>query len=240
MLRIRTLYLAGITAVLASTGCVVGSDGSGRHSRPGAGTFDVAWELAWVEDGGYVTCQEAGAAVVDLDVVHLDSTLVYHDSFPCAAGRGRSQVLPGGDYSAVLRVYDDRDTLLSETWPAAFRLTGGTTYLSTDHDPVVMSLQSFVMYWSVTRGGAPSGCAQVGAAWVELLAQPTGAAEESSYLFPCADGRGITQAIPPGTYSVQARLLAADEKPLALTELRTAVVGTSRRAVLDPITFRMP
>jgi hypothetical protein len=239
MLRIRTVWFLGVTAALAS-GCVVESDGR-------RGNFAAGWDLAWVEDGDPVSCEEAGAAWVDLDMVYVRRDQEYHERFDCRAGNGViSQDLPAGEYSVVLRVRAADETLLSENRPAAFRIDRGTTYLTDSYGYwPVMELQSFVLYWSVSVRGARASCAHAGATWVELLAQPTGSPDALSYLFPCADGSGITQAIGTGSYAVQVRLLDGQERPLPDEDPRTlapqtVVVGDRYRAVLEPVTFRVP
>jgi hypothetical protein len=249
MLPIRTLCLSAVTMGLALSGCVGGNHHDPYQSGPSygvpSGTFAVAWDLEWVGSTRLISCQEAGAAWVDLDMLDRNNQQ-YHERFNCSDNQqtGTSRSLYPGDYSVVLRVRDVKERILSSTGAEWFTIVAGTTTYLADSagNPPIMELQSFYLDWTVSRGGFSASCDSAGAKYVEVIAQLSAETTATSYLLPCSKYVGETPAIPVGSYTVQVRLVGASGNPLGDEQgiwSDTVVVDGDYRADLGTIDFNV-
>ena len=93
--------------------------------------------------------------------------------------------------------------------------------------------------WSITDAQRqPTTCDQVGAANVLVFLHDRATGFDAARSVACADGRGTTQALTPGTYDVTARLRAADGTTivkLVVPRVVTVIAGQVTR--LAPLTF---
>lgn len=227
--------LSLLAVALATPACVSGSADDS--------VFVFDWQ---VEDVGLpindtVTCAEAGAATVVLEVQNLtNGTPKQSYSYPCSAGGGVTPVLATGQYSVTTRLLRaDNVEVSSTTFPGPGE---APIFIDrrrvTDLGVVVFEIQSFTTQWVITKTAAPGvpvSCLSVGATQVEFTATKPPFAP-FVFLFPCVDPQGITQAIPDGDYQLTFRLLSANN--VSLSELTVPyITPVNAPAVLMPVTF---
>jgi len=225
MWRMRTLWLPGfMTMTLGAVGCVIeGADDS---------AFDVNWDLAYVDNGGRVNCEDAGTPWVSLQARHLNTNSVYAGEFPCPALRGVSQVLPHGQYEATLSLLDEQKRPVSQ-------ITGGPFSISrhglTALPAIQFEIQTWELEWLLVRRVGDrthaATCQEAGVRTIELETQ-LGSEGREKYTFPCEDSGGITQAIRTGTYAYQVRLLDAAGNVLTETPVKSYRVSDQGQAFL--------
>jgi hypothetical protein len=205
------LVVGLLLGVFGMLGC-----GGGHRGSPGGDAYaTLAWDIADVGPGGpLLYCEDVGAGEVVLTMTNQSTGVTYTDSFPCASPSyaGTSAYLPSGPYDIVVslygdpQIYNNDNTLLESQHTSLSLLPGGN-----DLGAWQLLVNSFVLSWSISVGGAPSTCAAVGAAWVELDVTYPGATQATAFTFPCDDisYRQATLAIPMGDYAVawQAYLL---------------------------------
>jgi hypothetical protein len=225
MWRSRTLWLPGFMMMtLGAVGCVI--------EEADDSAFLVSWDLAYVDNGGRVNCEDAGTPTVSLQARHLNTGSTYVGEFDCGSLRGITQVLPHGQYEATLSLLDDQKRPVSQ-------ITGGPFAVHrhglTELPLIEFQVQTWELAWVLVRdlGGAmrPASCAEAGVHTVELETQLASEPREK-YEFPCEDGDGITQAIRTGTYAYQVRLLDAGGQVLTETDVKSYKVPDSRPAFL--------
>ena len=234
MWQSRTLWLAGLTVMsLGPLGCVVeDTDDSALVAQ---------WRVAYVAEGGVVSCEDAGTPTVRVSAKNIRSGAMYTFDFPCGAGSGITDVLPVGAYEVTLALLDGFRTPdgVMAGRPVS-QITGGPWEVRrhglTALDAIEFQVQVFEVDWILVKNVPGMGmrsvtCTEVGAATVELSAQLASEPAEK-FRWACADGGGITQAIRVGNYANQVRLLNAMNLPLSETNVMPVrVVGTERPAI---------
>ena len=244
----RSMWLFGLTlAVLA--GC--GGKSSGRS---GAGSASAAFDFRVYDLNGTepVFCADVGATDIVTTLVNAVTNETFSDTFPCndVDWAFVTNPVPVGDYTMTYELHTDTtiagNTLLDmQTFPAAvsdvYHLAPGTSTL----DGVDFMVNAFDAAWSVTRGGLPATCRQVGGSFVRLDVMYPGATQPTPYTFDCGDYVGLTMGIPISdselSYPVtwQMVLLDANLYPLASTQPVPYTVYYDENAVLPPVTFSL-
>jgi hypothetical protein len=210
----------GLTAmVLAGSACVVDdADDS---------AFLVDWSVALV-GGGAVSCEAAETPNVVLDAEHLQTRAKYQKIFPCAAGRGVSDVLPLGPYSFTLSLRDPENRPLSSISGQGEVHRHGLT----DLEIVVFEVQAWRLTWLVEKAGRLASCAQAGGKTVEFTFLRSGDEKPVVDLYECGPGGGVSPAIRTGNYGVEVRLLDAANNPLSLIKpMQFQVLGDRPAAI---------
>jgi hypothetical protein len=186
----------------------------------------VAWTLERVDDGTPTTCVAVGGATMDLDVLNVDTNVAYHDTFTCAALTGVGQALPPGTYSVAMRLRDSAGTLLSEAIaPTTYAITAGcTTDLGSVPFQAVVTTpdQYLTLSWTIDRppNSARLSCSDANAAKVELDAGQT------TFQWPCSDGKAATTTLAAGTYPVTIKLLDPQGTALSVTSTMNVTIDT--------------
>ena len=106
-------------------------------------------------------------------------------------------------------------------------------------DPPATSLSRFALRWSLAGGAT---CADAGIERVELRSslRADGGAETYLDALACADGAGRTRPLPPGTYDLELRALAADGSLRGAAPMRAGVELPAARTVdLAPFTLEI-
>lgn len=95
--------------------------------------------------------------------------------------------------------------------------------------------------WTITQGGDPATCGDVGASQVTLELVPQGAGAGSPESFNCAAGAGTTIEIAVGTYDVGIDLVnGGGESLLAAPLVQNGVEVTENNDTpLDPVVFEL-
>lgn len=209
-IRSRQIHLAGILGMIALVGA---GCGSGRSK--GNAYLNMQWTVADVGDPSTgLDCADVGAGDVVVTMVNTATQTTYTDTFRCDSQgyAGTSAYVPNGTYSITVRLYGDAQvygnstTLLDELTSTQPMVAGPNTLPQTD-----FLVNSFVLGWSVTRGGAASTCAAVGARYVELDVYFSGQTQATAYYLDCSGyNPAATLAIPMGTYSIQWQAFLVD------------------------------
>jgi hypothetical protein len=214
----KTLGVLALT--LGLVGCGGGHRGSGGNAY-----VTLAWDVADLGNPNKnLYCEDVGAGDVVLTMTNQNTGATYTDTFACASPNyaGTSAYVPSGPYDITISLYGDpsiygnANTLLESQSESFTLLAGGN-----DLGVLGFLVNSFVLRWSITVGGAPSSCAAVGAYWVELDVTYPGASQATAFTFPCNDisNREATLGIPMGDYRItwQAFLLDANQRDLLST-----------------------
>jgi hypothetical protein len=200
-------------------------------------TFSVAWSL---EDatGADSTCDGTGGKTVDVDVVNLKTGAEALSTVPCAALAATTCAMPAGDYSISLKLRDAGGDVLSEVFAPSLTLvdgqaTGVASVPLQVGGPDAAKGRGFALTWSIDKvgTGAIESCAQAGAMTVRLLAGTT------KFDLTCADGKGRTTAIAPGSYPVTLDLLTAAGAKLSETQTMTVTIGAGQLVFLGDVPF---
>lgn len=236
-----------LVGVLALTLALVGCGGSGRRGGSGGNAYvTLAWDVADLGSPNVrLYCEDVGAGDVVLTMTNQNTGATYTDTFPCASANyaGTSDYVPSGPYNITIslygdaRIYGNANTLLDNQADSLTLLAGGN-----DLGVLAFLVNSFVLRWSISVGGAPSSCAAVGAYYVELDVTYPGATQATAFTFPCNDisNREATLGIPMGDYRVawQAFLLDANQRDLSLgTAVQYYDVSSSYQADLGTAYF---
>ncbi len=225
MWRLRTLWLPGfMTMTLGAVGCVI--------EEADDSAFLASWDLAYVDNGGRVSCEDAGTPTVALDARHLNTGATYVGEFACSALRGISQVLPHGQYEATLSLLDEQKRPVSQiAGPFNIHRHGLTELPLIEFQVQVWELE-WVLIRKVGTATRFTSCAEAGVRTIELETQLASEAREK-FTFPCEDGGGITQAIRTGVYAYQLRLLDGGGNSVYETNVMSYEVPDARPASLD-------
>jgi len=209
-IRSRQIHLAGILGMVA----LVGAGCGGGHSK-GNAYLSLQWTVADVGDPSTgLNCADVGAGDVVVTMVNNATQTTYTDTFRCDSQgyAGTSAYVPNGVYSVTVRLFGDPQvylnstTLLDELSSTQTLVAGANTLPQTD-----FLVNSFVLGWSVTRGGVASTCAAVGARYVELDVYFSGQKDATAYYLDCSGyNPAATLAIPMGTYSIQWQAFLVD------------------------------
>jgi hypothetical protein len=95
--------------------------------------------------------------------------------------------------------------------------------------------------WTITQGGDPATCADVGASQVTLSLVPQGAGAGSPESFNCAAGEGTSIEIAVGTYDVDIDLVNATLESLLAAPLQQNGVEVTENndTPLEPVVFEL-
>jgi hypothetical protein len=232
---------AGATdAVADGGGDARAADGGG--SRPAAcvvgatATFSLAWSL---EDatGASATCAATSGVTVDVDVVNVATGAEALSTFPCGALAATTCAMPAGSYSVSMKLRDANGAVLSEIFaPTLFLVDGqatGVTSLPLQVGGDATKGRGFALTWSIAKlaTGAIESCADTGAAKVRLLAGTT------TFDLTCADGKGSTTAVAPGSYPVTLDLLDGTGAKLSETQTMTVAIAAGQLVFLGDVPF---
>ncbi|HEY0484398.1 MAG TPA: hypothetical protein VGD37_43055 [Kofleriaceae bacterium] len=92
--------------------------------------------------------------------------------------------------------------------------------------------------WSITVGGQPATCAQVGAASVSLLLHSRASGSDTVSSFACTQVLGATSPVVAGAYDATLTLHAADGATLAAMPTQASVsIGAGEVTALRPAAF---
>lgn len=182
---------------------------------------DSSFVLDWtIEDVGPavdpVTCEEAGVTTVAMTARNFTTGTIHSFNFDCVNYGGQTPILPTGEYGItlqLLRADGVEVSAINRPVPGEAPILISNRRI-TDLGFTIFEIQSFALDWQVTRTAAPNTpvlCQEVGATQVELEAAIPTDATLAPFVFrwPCTDYRGLTQAVPLGSYILGIRLLDA-------------------------------
>jgi hypothetical protein len=92
--------------------------------------------------------------------------------------------------------------------------------------------------WDITFSGAPSTCAAVNGATVELAETPAAGGTTTLDRFSCAAMAGTSRPLVAGSYQVAIRLLDNSDQPESDTAKATVPVVAGQSTDLDHFTFK--
>lgn len=106
----------GLLALLLVAGC--GSGSSTTVVTPASpprivDNFFATWEVHSTTFGP-LTCPEAGAAFVDMDIVNVDTGARFVDTFDCNRYQGTSQPVDVGRFDVLLNLADGGHGVISQ------------------------------------------------------------------------------------------------------------------------------
>jgi hypothetical protein len=200
-------------------------------------TFALAWSL---EDatGADSTCDGVGGKTVDVDVVNATTGAEALTTIPCAALAATTCAMPAGTYSISMKLRDANENLLSEVFaPLMFLVDGQATAVTSLPLQVggvdAAKGRGFALTWSIDKAstGAIETCAQAGATSVRLTAGAT------KFDLPCANGKGRTTALAPGSYPVMLDLLDASGATLSETQTMNVAITAGQLVFLGDVPF---
>jgi hypothetical protein len=232
-----TMISDGGADVTASDG---GGDGSGTAPAacvPGAtATFSLAWSL---EDasGADSTCDGVGGKTVDIDVVNSKTGAEALATIPCGALAATTCGMPAGTYSISMKLRDAAGNVLSEVVaPLMFLVDGQNTAVTSLPLQVggdATQGRGFAATWSIDKvgSGAIESCTQAGAVSVRLTVG------QSTFDLPCANGKGRTTAVAPGTYVVKLDLIDATMAALSETQTMNVSIAAGQLVFLGDVPF---
>jgi len=110
------LKLCKIAALfaLAVAGCGARNVTVTPAGTPIQDNFFATWEID-SQVVGPITCEEAGAITVQMDILNLNSRVHVIDSFDCRAYQGTSGPVDVGNFDILLDLLDVSGRLLSQT-----------------------------------------------------------------------------------------------------------------------------
>ena len=220
-----------------------GTSADAKGARPAAcvvgatATFGLAWSI---EDatGADSTCDGVGGKTVDVDVVNATTGAEALTTIPCAALAATTCAMPAGTYSISMKLRDANGNLLSEVFaPLMFLVDGQATSVTSLPLQVggadAAQGRGFALTWSIDKAstGAIETCAQAGATSVRLTAGAT------KFDLPCANGKGRTTALAPGSYPVTLDLLDASGATLSETQTMTVAIAAGQLVFLGDVPF---
>lgn len=166
---------------------------------PSPGAFLVTWTLLGGEvvDGVQeeVTCPPNGIDIqitADPDPGIEDDEDVY--LYDCPVGEGVADELPFGTYDLWIELFDAEGNLVAQS-----DIEEG---LVLDVEDVPLDFEfsvdagKFAFTWTITDGGAPTTCEDVGAEDVDLLLTVAGTTFGDDFIFSCDAGQGVTDPLP--------------------------------------------
>jgi hypothetical protein len=221
-----------VAFVAAVIGC--GGDDEGRLRL----RFDVEYV-----GGGRATCADAGTPVVEVSARRIPGGEPITWRLPCAGGSGDSPPLAEGGYEVLTRLLDGAGRGVSGlVLPVDAVVDCGET---TEIGRVIFEILAFSFGFVLEAGqgeaAVPVGCAQAGAATVEL---ETTAIDDpgrtATYTFPCAARAGRTTAVPAGRYAITFRLLSASGAVLSATDTALVELDGRTPADLGDVVFEVP
>lgn len=224
-------FLSGSAGSSGSTG----QAGSGPGSKEG--TFSFAWSL---EDGAGKgsTCDGVAGDSVDIALTNLTTKEPLTGTFPCTELGAKTDPLPADRYSLSMKLRDAKGALLSEIFaPELFLIAKQETPVGSLPFQVggdgATSGRGVALTWSIAHADtlAAQTCAQANAATVRLTVG------QKTFDLPCADGKGRTTAIAPGSYPISLRLLDAKGGDLSVTQTMTLSVGAGQLLYLGNVPF---
>jgi hypothetical protein len=204
---------------------------TGPPDSAGGSFFVFKWGVQFTGSPQRYSCEATGLTEVVISIFDPNGRMVT-DRFPCAAMKGTSRALVPGTYDVELHIDDARGIRMSESRGPRDLLPGPVT----DLDDVGFEVQSFLLEWTLQRGGKPTTCAAANATTVELVDQ-VGNTPPLTHRLPCADGKGFTRAVVQGNHTLQARVIGANGMALSQTPPMVFDVPDDKRAALPAIVF---
>lgn len=116
----NTARTMGVVGGILALGLVAGCDSHGEvvvaPSAPPAivDNFFVTWEIESTTFGP-LSCAQANAPEVDLDIVNVDTGERFVDSFACEALQGTSGPVGEGRFDVLVNLVDPTGAVLSQT-----------------------------------------------------------------------------------------------------------------------------
>ncbi len=99
---------------------------------------------------------------------------------------------------------------------------------------------TFKLAWSLTdTNDAPIDCARVAAITVTAVVRSTQVSGGSTQVFTCSGGMGESQAITPGTYSIDFELDAGSGMIATSPRQQDIVIKSNQSTTLTPIVFKL-
>jgi hypothetical protein len=176
----------------------------------GTGSFTWAWNLTV---GGVDTlCSDAPVVTgnVRLAATSRATGATVTDEVDCILHQETTPRMAAGDYDVVALLLDTYGWPLAQTVLGKATITAGT---DTDLGSVILAMPAHggrVLYgWSVTKTGAASTCADVGATRVEVTLTAFADNAQTVDNFICSDGIGESDLVVADTYLVNFRLYDA-------------------------------
>jgi hypothetical protein len=229
---------AGTTATGAA-----GTGAAGSGSKPQACTANgtTSFTMAWtIEDGAGApsTCTSVAAKTVDLSIVSLTTGGESQATVPCAALSATTCALPAGAYSVSMKLRADTDVLAEIVAPQLFAVAGQPTPIASlpfrVGGPDAAMGRGIAATWTIGDDTETVvTCAAAGAAKVQL------AVGTKTFDFPCAEGKGRTTTLAPGSYPVSLRLIDAQNKDLSVTQTMNIAVGAGQLVFLGDVWFEV-
>jgi hypothetical protein len=197
--------------------------------------------MAWtIEDGAGApsTCNAVAAKTVDISIVSLKTGGESQATVPCAALSATSCALPAGAYAVSLKLRADTDVLAEIVAPQLFAVDGQATPIASlpfrVGGPEAAMGRGIAATWTIADDSdTVQTCADAGAAKVRL------AVGTKTFDFPCADGKGRTTVLAPGSYPVSLRLIDGQNKDLSVTQTMNLAVGAGQLIFLGDVWFEV-
>jgi hypothetical protein len=216
----------GDATTTRSAACVVGA----------TATFGLAWSL---EDatGADSTCAGVGGKTVDIDVVNSMTGAEALATIPCGALAATTCAMPAGTYSIAMLLKDANGNVLSDVRaPLMFLVDGqetGVTSLPFQVGGDTTKGRGFAATWSIDKvgTGALETCAQAGAASVRLTARAT------KFDLPCANSKGRTTALTPGSYPITLDLIDGSGTSLSTTQTMSVPIAAGQLVYIGDVPF---
>lgn len=207
----------------------------------GGPRMGLDWTLQYVGATTPITCADVGGATVEVTTAPAGGPAVT-DVFPCLQMSGVTRPFAPGLYNVSVALKSTDGRVIAGTDAETIPVFP----IGTDYGIVPFEVQSLVSSWAVTKAGAASTCAAVGATTVQLVAQMAPAPGQAppaalTFQFDCNAMTGVTQAVNVGTYAITLSLLnAAGTAVVPPQSIPTFAATATQRAVLPPVVFAVP
>ena len=189
------------------------------------GDFTMLWGVTVGNSGGF--CSDISATTFELEARPSGGGASVVSTFSCADHGGTSEPLAPGDYDLVARLRDAiGDPLATLDVGSASVTSSADTDLGDLVFQVPGSAGRFVVGWTLRSAGSDTTCDAVGGATVEVDLTPVGG-QTTIDLYPCADGIGATDLLPPGDVDIAMSLLDASGSVLGTAPGTTETILAS-------------
>jgi hypothetical protein len=224
-LVLSALCFVGLTQ---AAGCIIVADDT---TGDGTGDVTVSWVLQSTDINGNVIAAPcpAGGDTVQINAKRgTDPTLT--DTWFCSDGAGIADRLPAGQYTVWVTITDTNGvTRFAESDGFLVNVAAGA------NTPVTIDLFTdrafFIAGWDLTRNGAPTTCAAVGAVNMSVLATVTGGANGFD------DDRQSCAAGETGTVATTTPVPIGDSYTVVIAALNAAEESIGDSAALLNKTF---
>jgi hypothetical protein len=102
-----------LISLVVVAGCGGGTTVVTPAGPPIVDNFFATWEIQSASVGP-LDCSTAGASFVDMDIVNLDTSARFVDSFACNAFQGTSEPVDVGRFDVLLSLNDPAGNVLSQ------------------------------------------------------------------------------------------------------------------------------